>query len=241
MLQLLLAILAGILTVGAPCILPVLPIILGASIGQQSRTRPLFIALGFIVTFAVLGLTLSVIVTRFMLPPDTLRDIAIVALALFGFFLIWPTLFEKLTVRMSGAINRANQISRQAGAGNKGGFVLGIMLGLIWTPCAGPILGAILTLIATQTDIARSAILLFGYAIGAGIPMVLIAYGGQAITTRVRSIARYTGTIQKIFGVILILLAIAMYYQYDLVLQAKLLERYDYSGLEGQLLPSLPK
>src|SRR3989344_9095573 len=239
MIQLLLAILAGILTVGAPCILPVLPILLGASIGQQNRTRPLFIALGFIVTFSVLGLTLSAIATRFMLPPDTLRDIAIVALALFGFFLVWPTPFEKLITRLSGAINRANQIGQRAGSSNRGGFILGVMLALIWTPCAGPILGAILTLIATQTDIARAAILLIGYAIGAGIPMVLIAYGGQAVTTRVRAFARYTRTIQMIFGILLIALAIAMYYQYDLVWQAKLLERYDYAGLEEQLLPNL--
>jgi len=226
MLQILFAILAGILTVGAPCILPILPILLGASVAQKSRTRPLFIALGFILTFAIFGLLLSYIVSRFMIAPDVLRKIAVFALGIFGLFMIWPSPFERLTTKLNPLLNKANQKAGQAGTGNFGGFVLGVMLGAIWTPCAGPILGSILTLIATQTDTARAAILLIAYAIGAGIPMVLIAYGGQYITTKVRWLAQYSRRIQQIFGVLILLLAIAMFYQYDLVLQAKLLDKF---------------
>ena len=82
MIQIFFAILAGILTVGAPCILPLLPILLGASVGQQSKARPLFIALGFIFTFSVVGLTLSLLVNRFHFSPQVIRQIAIFALAL---------------------------------------------------------------------------------------------------------------------------------------------------------------
>jgi len=224
MLQLLFAILAGILTVGAPCILPLLPILLGASVGQQSKTRPLFIALGFIVMFSVAGLTLSFIVTSLMIAPDTLRNIAVFALGVFGLLMLWPKPFEILTGYLSKYITRAQGLSQKAGNGNFGGFVLGLILGLIWTPCAGPVLGSILTLIATQANTANAAILLIAYAIGAGLPMVLIAYGGQYITTKVRWIARYAARVQQIFGLVILLLAIAMFYQYDLVLQAKLIE-----------------
>lgn len=233
MLQLLFALLAGMLTVGAPCVLPLLPILLGASVGQKSRVRPFFIALGFIIMFAITGLTLSYIVQSFSIAPDTLRNIAVFALALFGALMIWPKPFEILTLKMSGAVNKAGQIGQKAGTGNFGGFILGLVLGLIWTPCAGPVLGSILTLISTQTDTARAAILLIAFAIGAGIPMILIAYGGQYITTKVRWLSQYTTRVQQIFGMLILLLAIAMYYQYDLVLQAKLLEIFPAWNLAG--------
>ncbi len=226
MLQILFALLAGALTVGAPCILPLLPILLGASVGQKSRTRPLFIALGFVITFAAVGLALSYLTRIFNLSPDTLRTIAIIALGIFGGFMIWPLPFELLTQRLSGLITKASQASGQAGAGNFGGFVLGVMLGIIWTPCAGPVLGSILTLIATSTDVAKAGILLTAYAIGAGLPMLAIAYGGQFITTKISGIAKYSRILQQIFGLLILLLAIAMYKQYDLVIQAKLLDLF---------------
>ncbi len=241
MLQLIFAILAGILTIGAPCILPLLPILLGGSVGQTSKTRPVFIALGFIISFSVVALLLSFVVIRLDIAPDLLRKIAVAALAIFGIFLIWPTPFERLTLYLSGFINRANAASTHAGTGNFGGLVLGLVLGLIWTPCAGPVLGSILTLIATQTDLAQAAILVVAYAIGAGIPMMLVAYGGQAITTRVRSLARYATLIQQIFGVLILGLAIAMYFQYDLLLQAKLLDFYNFGGFEKSILTTLQK
>ncbi len=236
MLQILFAIIAGILTIGAPCILPLLPILLGASVGQQSKTRPLFIALGFVLTFALTGLLLSYLVTNLNIAPDVLRNIAIVALGIFGLFMIWPTPFEKLTVYLSGFINKANQTATAAGTGNFGGFVLGVMLGVIWTPCAGPVLGSILTLIATSTEVGRASILLVAYAVGAGIPMLIIAYGGQLVTTKVRSFAQYATRMQQVFGVLIIGLAVAMYFQYDLVLQAKILEYYNFGTLEQKLL-----
>ena len=226
MLQILIAILAGILTIGAPCILPLLPILLGASVGQTSKTRPFFITLGFVVTFSVLGLLLSYLVMHFGLSSNLVRNIAVIMLGVFGFFMVWPAPFEKLTIHLNTLINKANVIGLKAGKGNFGGFVLGIMLGIIWTPCAGPVLGSILTLIATSQDTAKAVILLFAYSIGAGIPMLIIAYGGQVITTKVRLLAKYSRIIQQIFGVLIILSAIAIFLQYDVLIQTKLIEYY---------------
>ncbi|PIR97677.1 MAG: cytochrome C biogenesis protein [Candidatus Doudnabacteria bacterium CG10_big_fil_rev_8_21_14_0_10_41_10] len=240
MIQILFALVAGILTIGAPCILPLLPILLGASVGQKSKTRPLFIALGFVLTFTIVALTLSFLVQSLDFSPDLLRKIAVVALAVFGAFLIWPAPFEHLTRRLSGISTKAGVTASKFGDGNLGGFILGIMLGVIWTPCAGPILGSILTLVATSTDIGRAGILLVAYAVGAGIPMLVVAYGGQLITTRVRSLAKYATRIQQVFGVLILALAAAMYFQYDLVLQAKLLEFYDFFGLEEGILKDNP-
>ncbi len=236
MLQIIFSFLAGVLTIGAPCILPMLPIILGVSVGHTSKTRPLFITLGFITTFSVAGLTLSFIVQKLMIAPDLLRTIAVVGLGIFGLLMLFPKLFEILAQRLSGFSTKAQLVSQKAGNKNFGGFILGMILGLIWTPCAGPILGSILTLIATQSNFGLAIPLLVAYAAGAGVPMLAISYGGQAISTKVRSVAKYTNTIQKLFGGIILLLAVVMYFQYDLKIQAKLLDYYSFPTLEQKLI-----
>ncbi len=242
MLQIIFSFLAGALTIGAPCILPMLPIILGASVGHTSKTRPLFITLGFITTFSLAGLTLSLIVQKLQISPDLLRNTAVAALGIFGLLMLFPKIFELLAQRLSGLSTKASLISQKAGSKNFGGFVLGMILGLIWTPCAGPILGSILTLIATQANFGQATVLLLAYSAGAGMPMLAIAYGGQAITSKVRVLAQYANTIQKLFGGIILLLAIAMYFQYDLKLQAKILNYYSFPTLEEKLLkPKLNK
>src|SRR5690606_4433810 len=148
------------------------------------------ITLGFVVTFAILGLTLNLIIQNLGLHPNTLRNGAAIILAIFALFMLWPMPFVRLTMHLSGLINRAGATSQTAGSGNLGGFVIGMVIGIVWAPCAGPILGSILTLVAQEPDLLRASILLIAYSIGAGIPMLAIAYGGQTLTTKVKSIAK---------------------------------------------------
>ena len=105
-------------------------------------------------------------------------------------------------------------------SGLTGEFWLGTQLGLLWTPCAGPVLGSILTIVATSKDVAWGSTLMIAYAVGAAIPMLAIAYGGQAVTTRVRSIARISPRLQQGFGVIVIGFAVASWLQYDTLIVA---------------------
>ena len=98
---------------------------------------------------------------------------------------------------------------------NLGGFVLGTTLGLVWTPCAGPVLGAILTAVATSPDRRHSAALLITYTIGAALPMLGVAYGGQAVSSRLRRVAPYAARLQQAFGVIVIAFAASAFLQYD--------------------------
>ena len=220
MLNLVLALLAGIVTIAAPCTLPVLPILLGASVGHTGKIRPAMIALGFVVSFSAAALLLSALTRVFDFDPNVLRTAAAILLLGFGLLMIWPAPFEWLSIRLGGLLHRsaANHVS--AGPGALGGFVLGTTLGLVWTPCAGPVLGSILTIVATSTDTAWASLLLVVYAIGAAIPMLAIAYGGQAVTTRVRSIARISPKLQQGFGVVVIAFAIASYFQYDTLIVA---------------------
>ncbi|MGY3583867.1 cytochrome c-type biogenesis protein [Bradyrhizobium sp. USDA 4341] len=224
MLSLALALLAGVATVAAPCTLPMLPILLGVSIGQTGKARPAMIALGFVMSFSAVALLLSAITRAFDFDPNLLRTGAAALLAGFGLLMIWPAPFEWLSIRLTGA---AGNISQAAPAQSLfGGFVLGSTLGLVWTPCAGPVLGSILTIVATSKDTAWASLQLVTYAIGAAIPMLAIAYGGQAVTTRVRSMARIAPRLQQGFGVVIIAFAALSYLQYDTLIVAWLTQFY---------------
>lgn len=217
------ALLAGMLTVAAPCILPMLPILLGVSIGQSSRWRPLFIVIGFVITFAGASLVFSAVTHILGLSPDVLRNVAIVLLALFGLMMIWPAPYEWLMLRLGPRLSFGadGESSSPAGA-----LLIGASLGLVWTPCAGPILASILVLIASSPDITRAGVLLLAYSIGSAVPMLIIAYSGQFASTRVRFLTQYTHHLQRVFGVCIILIAGAMYMGYDIWITTQLADFY---------------
>jgi cytochrome c-type biogenesis protein len=226
MLTLLFALFAGILTVAAPCTLPVLPVLFGASIGQTSKARPVFIAVGFVASFSIVAIGFSAITQIVGIDPDRPCTVAIGLLFIFGFLMLWPRPFAWLWARAGGALNRVHRIPVRAQSGNVGGFVLGTTLGLVWTPCAGPVLASILTVIATAPHIEWAALLLIVYAVGAAVPMLAIAYGGQFVTTRVRGLARVSHRLQQGFGAVIIVFAAATYLQYDTPITAWVSEFY---------------
>ena len=226
MLNLLLALLAGVVTIAAPCTLPMLPILLGASVGHSSKLRPAMIAFGFVLSFSMVALLLGAITRLFDFDPNVLRTGAAILLLGFGLLMIWPAPFEWLSIRLNGLISTSPDGNAAPRQGNIGGFVLGTTLGLVWTPCAGPVLGSILTLIATSSSTGWASVLLVAYAIGAAIPMLAIAYGGQAVTTRVRGIAKISPRLQQGFGVVVIVFAVASWLQYDTLIVAWLTSFY---------------
>lgn len=226
MLTLVLALLAGVVTVAAPCTLPMLPILLGASVGQAGKVRPAMIALGFVMSFSMVALLLGAITRVFDFDPNHLRNAAAILLLGFGLLMIWPAPFEWLSTRIGGlnvgssAGNATASSNATTSKGIIGGFVLGTTLGLVWTPCAGPVLGSILTIVATSKDTAWASLQLVVYAIGAALPMLAIAYGGQAVTTHVRSVARVAPRLQQGFGIVVIAFALLSYFQYDTLIVA---------------------
>lgn len=220
------AILAGIVTIAGPCILPLLPIILGTSTVRSHPARPLFIVLGFILSFSLFAVLFSVFGRALGLSPDNFRTIATVIIGLFGIVMIFPKIQETLFAKLQPLLNKVTPRTNVQDQGLWGGFLLGASLGLVWTPCAGPVLGSILTLVASKQNVAESASLLFAYALGASLPMLAIAYGGQAATTRVRAIAKYSATIQRVFGVLIVLVAIGLYFGIDRTVQTYLIAHF---------------
>ncbi len=226
MIQFLFAFLAGIVTIAGPCILPLLPIILGTSTVKQHKSRPLFIILGFILSFTLFAVLFAILGRTLNLDPSVFRTVAAIVIGLFGVVMLVPNLQEKIFAKLQPLLTRVTPKSANPEASDQwGGFILGASLGLVWTPCAGPVLGSILTLIAANQNLGQAGALLFAYALGAGIPMLLIAYGGQTAMQRVRLLTKHAVTIQRIFGVIIILVAVALLTGAEVRLQAWLLDR----------------
>ncbi len=210
-----LAFLAGVLTVAAPCALPLLPVVLGASATGGARTRPAFIALGFGLSFATVAFVFGSAQRLLGLEQQTIRDVASVLLVVFGVLMVWPAAYSRLSQAMSGWINRAASVGDGAGPGPLGGLLVGASLGAIWTPCAGPVLATILTLVASQTAWTASAALIGLYALGAALPMLGIAYGGQWVFSRFRALSRHAYRLQQVLGLTVIAVGVLTLLQYD--------------------------
>ncbi len=220
MIDLALAFLAGLATVAAPCVLPMLPIVVGGSLGPSQRSRPLFITAGFVAAFAGVTVVFSLFSQLAGLSAQGLRNAAVAALVLFGASMLWRTPFDALAARAGGALGAAAGSGTAPRAGRLGGFMLGLSLGAVWTPCAGPVLGAALTLLATAPEPRHAALLLLCYALGAGLPMLAVAYGGRWVSLRVQLLARHLVAVQRVFGVLVIAVALAMFFQYDVLFTA---------------------
>jgi cytochrome c biogenesis protein CcdA/thiol-disulfide isomerase/thioredoxin len=166
--------LAGVVTSISPCVLPVLPILLA---GGASGRKPLRIVAGLVASFVVFTLFAAWILNELGLPDDLLRNIAIALLFVVAATLLVPQLglllerpFARLTRFRAGG----------------GGFVLGASLGLVFVPCAGPVLATITVVAATNNVGWRAVVLTVAYAIGAAIPMLAIAFGGRTLSSRLR-------------------------------------------------------
>jgi cytochrome c biogenesis protein CcdA/thiol-disulfide isomerase/thioredoxin len=212
----LIAFLAGLVTVASPCILPILPIALSATMAQ-GRARPLGVILGLVVSFSVFTLAVSQLVALLGLSANTLRIAAVGIIALLGLSMIVPALNSRLEGVFGGLPGLAPKRQR---SGLFGGLLTGAALGLVWAPCAGPILAAITTLAATRQVGLDIIAITAAYALGVGIPLLVIAYGGRAALRRIPGMARHTADIQKAFGVLMVLTAILIAGNADVALTA---------------------
>jgi cytochrome c-type biogenesis protein len=222
-LESLLALLAGLATVASPCVLPVLPILLGVSVERHAAAglrRPLLIVAGFVLSFSAFALALGAVSAAAQLAQETLRNLAIGLLALTGLLRIWPQPWDWLVARGAPLLDRLLAPLRGSAAAARmpaqgGAFVLGLSLGAVWTPCAGPVLASIIALVVQARDPARSVLLVGLYALGAALPMLLVIHGGRLAAQRVRVLARHAPALQRVFGVLVLASAAAIWLQVD--------------------------
>lgn len=220
-LLLLFAFLSGMVMMFAPCIWPILPIILSA--GTDGERRPLGIVTGLVVSFSVFTLLFTYILSVVPLHPDTFRFLAACIIALLGLTMLVPALGHLVDVWL-GQLSRFGGTLVTKKQGFKGGLVTGAALGVVWSPCAGPILATVGALAATQPLSLSLVLVTLAFALGFALPLYGLALLGQHLLTRTRALSRYTGVIRQVFGMAVILSALAIYTGYDLVLQARFSE-----------------
>jgi cytochrome c biogenesis protein CcdA/thiol-disulfide isomerase/thioredoxin len=226
------AFLSGVITILSPCILPVLPIVLSTSVGGE-RARPFGVVTGFVVTFTIFTLALTSIVHTLGLPADTLRYVAVALLVLLGLVMLVPglhTAFERLTSRISGRVSMAR--GRSAGAGGEGragfwaGIPVGFSLGVVWTPCVGPIMASVIGLALTRSVDSGAVLITLAYTLGTSLPMLAIMLGGTTLLNRVPSLTRNMAKIQRGFGVVMIVLGVAIGFGWDRQFQSAVLRAF---------------
>ncbi len=263
--------LAGLLTILLPCILPLIPIVLGVSIVGRNKWRPLFTVLGMIISFVGFTFLLTVVLNQFVELADYIRIGTFYALLLFGigfaihqpfiaslgavlgalFFIDkGPTavvaaaligvglLFvgEKIATKIQ-QFGSDVQVKARGEFGSDSpltAFIIGLTLGLVWVPCAGPALGFALTLVRDKPGI-EAALALTAYALGTGLPLILIGYGGQAMTQRVRAITKYSGYIKTVAGFLLIVTAVALRFDLFMDLQVWLASNTKFGDIGTQI------
>jgi cytochrome c biogenesis protein CcdA/thiol-disulfide isomerase/thioredoxin len=207
------AFLAGIVTAISPCVYPVLPIIFagGASGG---RRRPYAIITGLVVAFVVSLLFVGWLLDRLGLSQDFLRKLSIGFLLLFAATLLFPPLAR--------AIERPLlRFTRRPSGDLGGGFLLGASLGLLFVPCGGPVLGFITTQTASLAGGKRVG-LAVAYALGAAVPMLLLALGGRRAAGRIRALSLQSPAARAILGGVMALSALLIAFNVDKTLQTKI-------------------
>ncbi|MGI8801634.1 MAG: cytochrome c biogenesis protein DipZ [Solirubrobacteraceae bacterium] len=204
------AVVAGAGTALSPCVLPVLPALLSAS-GSGGRRRPLGIVLGLTITFTVTIVGLAKVAGGVGLGADPLRQLAVVVLLVFGLAVAVPALGAKLE-RPLAAFSRLGPRTR--GDGFASGLVVGGALGFVYTPCAGPILIAVISVSAAS---GRTAVVGLAYAFGSALVLLALALGGRQVIDRLRAAGR-GARLQQALGVVMMLTAVVIAVQLDVKL-----------------------
>src|SRR5919201_1077888 len=163
----------------SPCVLPVLPIVFAGG-ATGGRRRPFAIVAGLVASFTAFTLAATALLSALGLPQDLLRNAGIALLFLLALTLVWSPLGVVLERPFAF-------LTRRRGGDLRGGFLLGASLGVVFVPCAGPVFGAVSTLVGLHRVTVGAVFVTLAYALGAAVPMLLIAAGGRRVAGRLRA------------------------------------------------------
>lgn len=211
------AFVSGILTVFSPCVLPILPIVLASGIDGNTRRIKGMIA-GLVVSFTIASLLLATLVRVLGIPADIVRLFAVGLLVIFGLSLVFPRLWEKVQVWIEKYWQFQPSSNKSSGFG--GGFITGVSLGIVWTPCIGPVVAAVATLAAVSSFSLSAILIALAYALGTGLPLYFIAKGGSKVSQKLSFVKKETQKIRQVFGLIILVTAFFIWSGADRALQA---------------------
>lgn len=195
---------AGTLSVLSPCVLPVLPIIVASAL-QRHRHGPLALAGGLVVSSTALGLFFA----SFGFAIDVDRDVARAAggavMAVIGVTLFVPRLEELFGRFVAPFARGAGALTGRLPSGLPGQLILGMLLGVVWTPCTGPTLAAAVTLASGRESFAGAGMVMFTFGIGAVVPVLLFAYASRrTVTARGMDLSRVAAIGKPVMGIALV-------------------------------------
>ena len=212
---------AGLVTIMKPCCLPLVPVVMSGSAG--SRLRPFAVVGGMTLSFTIMGTLVSAFGAAFGGFADTMRSLSILFIMAMGLVLFDEDINIEF-MKISGSITQGirNKIGFLNGPSSNtnekglfGGFLLGMSLGIVWIPCVGPILGAVLAYVASVGNVTYGGGLLFVYSVGMSLPMLSIAYYGKKVTSRYKWFARNGEFLKKLSGLVLIVVGIMLLFGID--------------------------
>jgi cytochrome c-type biogenesis protein len=220
-----LALVAGLLTTFSPCVLPLVPILMSSAIVAH-RLGPWALALGVAFSYALVGSLLASVGASLVLAGETFREVAAVLLIIFGSILLserLQVLFARATASLGSSGQRMLSGFQFEGLG--GQLALGLLLGLVWTPCVGPTLGAATTLASQGRDLAQIGLLMTVFGIGASVPMLLVGSLSRVALQRTRaSLAALARGGKQMLGLALVVLGALILSGLDRQLEAWLLD-----------------
>ncbi|WP_329134782.1 cytochrome c biogenesis protein DipZ [Streptomyces sp. NBC_01476] len=205
----LIGLVGGFITGISPCVLPVLPVVFlsggagPAAAKSGSSRRPYLVVAGLALSFAVFTLLGTLVLSALPLPSDTIRWAGLVVLTVLGVAMMFPRI-QDLLERPFSYLGR-----RQVGGGH-GGFVLGLALGAVYVPCAGPVLAAITVAGATHAIGAKTIALTCAFAVGTAAPLLFFALAGRGVADRVRAFRERQRSVRFVAGLVVIALAVAL-------------------------------
>lgn len=222
-----LALAAGSLTTLSPCVFPILPLVVGGAVqaNRLAPVAPVAMGLGMVASFALLGVLVGVLGDALGLDGDLIRTAGAWLLIAFGIVMLVPALSDRFSLLMSPIAATAQQASNRVDAGSlRGSFLLGAVLGMVWSPCSGPLLASALALVASEGGAARGALILGLFGLGAATPLVGFAYASRAGFMRSRNrVLAHIDRIKKGFGLLILLAGLAVLLGWDKQLEAAVL------------------
>ncbi len=206
-----LSLIAGSLTTLSPCVFPILPLVVGGAV-QANRLAPVAMGIGMATSFALIGLLLGALGPALGIDSQSVRTFGGVMLVAFAAVMLIPALSRRFTELMLPIASSANAASSRLDGGSLGGaFLLGGLLGLIWSPCSGPLLASALTLVASDGGAGKGALILGLFGTGAALPLVAVAYASRSGFAKARGwVLTRVETVKKGLGVLIGLTGLAI-------------------------------
>lgn len=216
-----LAFVAGLLTALSPCVLPLLPLVMGSA--ARNRYGPTALAAGFVTTFTVIGVLLASVGTALGLSDTIVRSISAALLVAAGGVMISHRLQDAMGRWLSPLASASAKLSARADQGISAQFFIGALLGGVWSPCVGPTLGAALGLATRSETLAHAAAIMAAFGLGSATFLLAAGYASRAVMGQRLRLLQVGESGRLVFGIVLLLVGASVASGVDKLIESAVL------------------